>query len=693
MNFRYPPTRRSAAADSYHGCEVADPYRWLEEPASEETAAFVTAQNAISEPYIRSLPKRGLLHERMTELWDVPRTSPPTVRNGISVWAHNDGLQDQPVWYVHREGEEEPSVFLDPNTMSDDGAVAVIVTSLSPDGQLFAYTVAESGSDLQRLHIRSTKTRDDLDDVLHHLRFTSIAWHRNGFFYNRFPEVDPESTEPLRDPTVHYHRIGDPQDADRLVFHNDNDPEPSYAPTVTHDDAYLVLSEYLGTSRRNGLLYLDLRNGLADGLTDGEPVPADRWTRLVDPEVALNSFVLHLDDGFILHTDHEAPNGSIVHVPLHDRDARTTVIAEGSSVIGGVGAVAGQLLVVRLVDGSHTIERATPTGEILGQIELPGLGSIDRLSGRFDDDCVYFGYQSFVDPPSVLSWRQGTTEPFDPTATTRKATSRGGIAAEVVVERRYATSTDGQQVGMFVVRLADTALPGPVELYGYGGFSIDMTPTYSPARLAFLESGGIVAVANLRGGTELGEVWHEQGKLGNKQQVFDDFGACGQQLIDDGITTPGQLGIRGGSNGGLLTAVLINQQPDLLGAVVSQVPVTDMLRYQLFTAGRYWAVEYGQASDPDAFQWLISYSPLHNVGEADTYPPLLITTAESDDRVVPMHAYKFAAEVQHRAGGESEQPLLLRVETRAGHGLGKPTAKIIEESADIYAFLLHHLKP
>ena len=345
--------------------------------------------------------------------------------------------------------------------------------------------------------------------------------------------------------------------------------------------------------------------------------------------------------------------------------------------------MAGQLLVLRLEDASHTVSRHDLDGEPLGQLPLPGLGSVVELSGRFEDSELYLGYQSFLDPPMVLRWHEGEISAL------HEPQTPPGL--EMVVERRHVTSTDGETVGMFVIRAADAELPGPVELYGYGGFAINMTPLYSPARLAFLEAGGIVAVANLRGGTEQGEQWHEQGMLGNKQQVFDDFIACGEQLVADGIATTDSLGIRGGSNGGLLTAAVMLQRPDLFGAVISQVPVTDMLRYQHFTAGRYWTVEYGDAANPDAFDWLIDYSPLHNVGDASTYPALLIATAESDDRVVPMHAHKFAAAVQHGAGGRSDQPLLLRVETRAGHGLGKPTSKQIEEMADIYSFLLHHL--
>ncbi len=701
MSFSYPPAHRGDTVDTYHGIEVADPYRWLEDPDGEDTRAFVRAQNAVTEPYLNGLPDRQPLIERMTELWDIPRTDPPATggegAERVQVWTHNDGLSDQPVFWIRRGEDEsaEPEVLLDPNTMSDDGAVAVVTWRLSKDGRLLAYTLSEAGSDRQRLAVRSTSTGLDLDDRLDHLRFTLVAWYGDGFFYTRWPETEPGSTAPVKDPSIHYHRIGDGQADDRLVFHNDDDPEPSYSAGLTEDERYLILVEYLGTDRRNGLLYLDLE---ADGAAivspenGTDPVPNKAWTRLVGQGQAMHDVVHHQvgDDGssrLLVHTDRDAANGRLVSIDLADPepDRWQDVVAESSDPLEWVAALDGELVSCHLVEASNRLTRWTVDGDELGPVDLPGLGTVTGLSGRFDDPEVYLGYQSFVEPPAVLR-REGTetsvwasaTPPIDP--------------ASVTVERRRARSSDGAEAGMFVIRLADTPLPGPVELYGYGGFSINLTPMYSPARLAFLEAGGIVVVANLRGGTEQGETWHEQGMLGNKQQVFDDLIACARHLIDDGIATSSSIGIRGGSNGGLLTAATMLQEPDLFGAVVSQVPVTDMYRYQHFTAGRFWTVEYGDAADAEAFEWLAPYSPIHNVEPGVAYPPLLITTAESDDRVVPMHAHKLAAEIQHQAGGSSQQPLLERVETRAGHGLGKPTAKIIEEAADIYAFLLHHLR-
>ena len=672
MAFTYPRARRAEIIDDYHGTPVADPYRWLEDPESDQTKAFIQAQNEISLPYLTSLPERTALRERMEALWNVPRTGAPTVRNGVAVWSHNDGLQDQPVLYIRRPGRDD-RVLLDPNILSEDGALAVVVTSLSDDGRYLAHAIAESGSDWQTIRIRDTETGDDLSDELRHVKFTEISWHGGGFFYSRFPAQDPVSTEPSRNMAVYFHRLGTHQDADVLVFANPDNPDLGYGATVSDDGRFLILTEWEGTSHKNGLLYRALDD------------PGSDWIRLASPGRALHAFLAHHEGAFLLHTDLEAPNGRIVRLALDRPETVEQVVGERHQAMELATAVAGRLITVTLNEASHRLHTFHLDGTPAGSIDLPGAGTVAELTGRLQDDSLYVGFQSFLHPPTALRWSGTTPEvfagaepPLDPD--------------RVIVERRRAVSCDGAEVGMFVIRLTTTVLPAPVELYGYGGFNVSLTPMFHPARLAFLEAGGVVAVANLRGGSERGETWHQEGMLANKQQVFDDLLACAETLMADGVAGPGQVGIRGGSNGGLLAAAVMIQRPDLFGAVVAQVPVADMLRYQHFTAGRYWTVEYGDAGkDPQAFQWLMAYSPYHNVATGVTYPPLLITTAESDDRVVPMHSLKLAAAVQYAAGGRSDQPLLVRVETRAGHGLGKPTSKLIDESADVFAFLLHHL--
>ena len=673
--FRYPPARREDVVDDYHGTSVADPYRWLEDPHSDDTQKFVTSQNALTLPYLADLPERAALADRMRETWNVARTSAPVARNGVKVWSHNDGLADQPSIMVE-DADGGRRVLIDPNTMSDDGAVAITQISLSPDGALLAYNVAEAGSDWQVIRCVRTADGSHLPDEIRHVKFSEVTWHGEGFFYSRFPAVDPSSTETVRNQTVWHHGLGTEQSADRLVFENSDDPDPGYATLKTPDEEYLVLIEWVGTSRANGVLYRPLADEEAD------------WVRLVEPGVGQHLVLAHDEGEFIVHTDVDAPNGRIVRIPLDDPMSYVDVVAEAEHPIAAAGAAAEGLWIMSLEQASHRIRLTGLDGTERDVVELPEPGTVSEVNGRFEDPDIYIGFQSFLRPPSALRWRDGDSELF-------AGAELPPAAADITVERDHAISSDGAEVGMFMLRHRDASLPAPVELYGYGGFTVDLTPMFNPARLAFLEAGGVVASTNLRGGAELGEEWHVQGMLGNKQQVFDDFAACAERLIDRGVATPETLSIRGGSNGGLLTAAVMLQRPELFGAVVSQVPVADMLRYQLFTAGRYWTVEYGDAIESrDAFEWLIRYSPYHRALDADgSLPPLLITTAETDDRVVPMHALKLAAALQHSAGGSSEQPLLVRVETRAGHGMGKPTSKLIEESADIFGFILHHCRP
>ncbi len=674
--FHYPYAHRADVVDDYHGTTVADPYRWLEDPHTEDTRAFVASQNDVTLPYLADLPERTALADRMRETWNVPRTSAPVARNGVKVWTHNDGLADQPSIMVE-DASGDRRVLIDPNTMSDDGAVAITQMSLSPDGALLAYNVAEAGSDWQVIRCVRTADGSQLSDEIRHVKFSEVTWHGGGFFYSRFPAVDPTSTETVRNQTVWYHTLGTTQDEDRLVFENPDDPDPGYATLKTPDEKYLVLIEWVGTSRANGVLYRPLDDDDAD------------WVRLVEPGKGQHLVLAHVDGEFIVHTDVDAPNGRIVRIPLDDPSLSVDVVAEADHPIAAAGAAAGGLWIMSLEQASHRIRLTGLDGAERDTVELPEPGTVSEVNGRFADPDIYIGFQSFLRPPSALRWREGDSELF-------AGADLPPNAEDITVERDHAVSSDGAEVGMFVLRHRTTSLPAPVELYGYGGFTIDLTPMFNPARLAFLEAGGVVASTNLRGGAELGEEWHIQGMLGNKQQVFDDFAACAEHLIDRGVATAETLAIRGGSNGGLLTAAVMLQRPELFGAVVSQVPVADMLRYQLFTAGRYWTVEYGDAvEDADAFEWLIRYSPYHRALDADAaaLPPLLITTAETDDRVVPMHALKLAAALQHAAGGSSAQPLLVRVETRAGHGMGKPTSKLIEESADIFGFILHHCRP
>ena len=668
--FNYPDVRRSDTQDLYHGIVVADPYQWLENPDAPETAEFIQVQNQLSLPYLEELPSRAGLVARMQKLWDTPRTYAPIRRGNVTVWAHNDGLQNQPVYYAQR-GDASPTILLDPNDLSSDGTVAINLTSLSPDGRFFSYSVSDAGSDWQIIRFRDTESGEDLDDELRFVKFTSISWHDNGVFYSRFPEMDPHSVQTARDPFVCFHTFGTHQVDDPIVHHNRDDPDPGYDAQLTHDGRYLILTEHVGTSRHNGLLFKDLNS------------PGSDWVQLVEPLIGVHEFLVHHEDAFIVRTDVDAPNGRIVSIPLDPGQPSVEVVGEGDTAIEYARVGDGLLHVLRIAEGSHRLLRYTVEGALADEALLPGQGTVTAISGSYAEPDVFIEYQSFVQPPTSYQLAGSSVQRFN-------AETPGQAHEDIVVTRAYCTSSDGATVGMFVLRHKDTSGPAPTDLYGYGGFNINMTPVFNPARIAFLQEGGAVVVANLRGGAELGEEWHQQGTLSDKQQVFDDFIACAESLIEHGVTTRDQLSISGRSNGGLLTAATMMQRPDLFAAVVSHVPVTDMLRFQHFTAGRYWTVEYGDAENEDAFGWLIEYSPLHNVDPTATYPPTLITTAEGDDRVVPMHSFKLVAELQHQAGGSSTNPLIMRVDTRAGHGMGKPTAKLIEEAADTYAFVLQH---
>lgn len=671
MAFTYPHARRSNVEDTYHGAVVPDPYRWTEDPDDAETREFVRAQNDLSLPYLHSLPEVGSLRSEIARLWDTPRTGAPRRRGGVMVWAHNDGLANQPTFLISREGAD-PEVLLDPNTFSEDGTVAVTAWSLSQDGSYLAYTRSEAGSDHQTGLVLDTRTGRHLDDRLEELRFTGLSWWRNGFFYSRFPGLEAGTVGLFKDCSIFYHEIGTAQADDRLIYSNPAEPDLLYGGVVSEDEELLVVLEFDGTSVENGLLYKRL---------DGD---GTEFTRVIERGIASYQFLAHHDGSLMVQTTEEAPNGRVVAIPIANIAERHELISEGETAIEIAGAAAGHIIVVSVEEGAHRLRLYDLEGGADGEISLPAPGTVAELTGRLDDPQVHVGFQSFLYPPTVIRWEGGETTifsgsepPLDP--------------EQFVVERRHATSSDGADVGMFVIRRKTAPMPAPTELYGYGGFNINLTPMYSPARLAWLEAGGVVVSANLRGGSEHGEEWHRQGMLANKQQVFDDFIACAEHLIEAGVTTSGQLGIRGGSNGGLLVTAVMLQRPDLFGAVVSQVPVTDMYRYQHFSAGRFWTVEYGDAADPEAFRWLSEYSPLHNIEPGVEYPPLLVLTAETDDRVVPMHSHKFIAEMQHAAGGVSDNPILERVETRAGHGLGKPTSKLIDEAADIFGFMLHHL--
>ena len=671
--FEYPPARKADAVDDYHGTKVPDPYRWLEDARSEETTAWVEAQNRLTFSRIRT-PQREKLKARITELWNYPKYSIPYKQGGRYFFEKNDGLQNQFVYYVQDSLDADPRVILDPNKLSEDGTTAVTGGRISEDGKLLAYLLSYKGSDWQELKILKVDSGEHFPETLKHCKFTGIAWKHDGsgFFYNRFP--DP-ATVPEEDRNTHnrvyWHQLGTPQDQDKLIFERKDDKELGFYPMISEDGKYLLLYVYRGTDPKNRIYYRE--------------VESDKdFVRLLDKADARYEPIGNVGPVLYFQTDLEAPRGRIVAIDIQkpERESWKEILPEQETAIAYVAMVSNHLVVATMQDARHVLKIYDLEGKFVRDLKLPGIGSVFGLSGKQDQTEMFFSYVSFLQPQSAFRYDFATDKVELFRGPELKADLSGYETKQVFYQ-----SKDGTKVPMFIVHKKDVALDGknPVLLYAYGGFNASLTPRFSPSRLVWLENGGIFAQANLRGGGEYGEEWHQAGTLGSKQNVFDDFIAAAEWLIENKYTSSKRLAIIGGSNGGLLTAACMLQRPDLYGAVLSLVPVTDMLRFHKFSVGRYWVSDYGNAEkDPEHFKFLYAYSPIHNVKPA-VYPPTLITTADTDDRVVPMHGKKFAAALQ--AADQGKNPILLRVETKAGHGRGKPTAKRIEEAADIYSFL------
>ncbi len=677
-SFKYPAAHTDEVVDNYHGTAVPDPYRWLENPESPETVAWVEAQNELTQSIMAELPVHQQFKERLTTLWNYPKSSVPSRKgkgdDGYYVVQKNDGLQNQPILYKQANLNAPLEEVMDPNALSEDGTIALINQSYSKDGRLLAYSLSQSGSDWQTIHIRDMQSGQDSPEVLRWAKFTNAAWlpDGSGFFYARYPSPDEmPDAPPSTHQQVFFHKLGTPQSADQIVFARPDAPNLGFHPEVTKDGRYLTLHVWDGTDRRNRFYY--------------RPLESEEFIYFLDDMDAGYIFLGNDGGKFYFQTDNGADNGRIIAISLTNPNPANwqTLIPESEDAIAFSRIVNNQFIVATLHHGHHKLHRYGLDGRLLGEIELPVPGTIFDLSGERKHTELFIQFQSFIYPPTILRYDFATDEltvldqpalDFDPD--------------DYETKQVFYPSKDGTQVPLFLTYKKGLALDGqnPTLLYGYGGFNIAMTPIFSPTRLAWLERGGVYAQACLRGGMEYGEAWHQAGMLENKQNVFDDFIAAGEWLIAGGYTNNKRLAIEGRSNGGLLVAACMVQRPDLFGAVHCGVPVIDMLRYHKFSAGRYWTSEYGNAEEnPDHFRFMLAYSPLHNIRPDRTYPPLLITTADTDDRVVPMHAKKFAAAIQ--AADNGRNPLLIRIEMRAGHGLGKPTAKLIEEATDVYSFL------
>jgi prolyl oligopeptidase len=684
MPLIYPQSSKGDVVDDYFGTKVPDPYRWMEDLDSPEVAAWLEAENALTFSYLDRLPLRDRLRERITALWDYPKTSMPVREGGRYFYARNSGLQRQAPIYARTSLDAAPDVVIDPNVLSPDGSVSLAQWAPSPDGRLLAYGLSEGGADWQTIHVRDLSTGRDLDDAVEWMRFSGLSWTKDnrGFFYSRYPEPPKGQAleAALSGHAVYYHVVGTPQAEDVLVYERPDHPTWFISGGVTEDGRYLLITTARGSDNNNRLYAADL----------GDPL---------HPNVhALIRAIVERDDAefapignhgsiVFVRSDLDAPNRKIVAIDLAhpDPSAWTVVVPEAPQAIEQAALVGGRIVCGYLVDVESRLSLFDLDGRPEGTIDLPAAGTVAGVSGREDTPEIFYAFTSPLSPSTVFRY-----DPATRTSTAFEAAPAPVDVSQYETQRMFATSKDGTKVPFFLTARKGLARDGshPTMMYGYGGFSITLSPTYRPDVPAWLELGGIWVTVNMRGGAEYGEAWHKAGTFEKKQNVFDDFVAVAEMLVKDGYTSPSTLGMMGGSNGGLLVGAVAEQRPDLFAVALPAVGVLDMLRYDRFTGGRAWVTEYGSSSDPDAFKYLIAYSPLQNVKPGTCYPAMLVTTADHDDRVVPSHSFKFTAALQAAQG--CDKPVLIRVETEASHGY-RPTDKRIAELADQWAFAAENM--
>jgi prolyl oligopeptidase len=675
----YPVAQKGDVVDDYAGTRVPDPYRWMEALDSKEVADWVAASNAVTDPYLAKLPLREHFNTRLTELWNYPRVSVPVVEGGKLFYAKNTGLQRQAPLYVRASATAPPSLVIDPNEISEDGSVSLSQWTPSPDGKLLAYGLSEGGADWNTVHVRDLTAGTDLSDEVRWMRFSNISWTNDskGFFYSRYPEPPKNRVleAALSGQSLYYHRVGTPQSQDTLVYERKDLASWIINGDVTEDGRYLLIPMYQGAENKNSLYYADL----------GSPM-APRVNAPVKPLMAVNDAeywpIGSSGPTLFLRTDKDAPNRKVIAVDVQNPapDRWKTVVPERKETIENVGVIGGRIVAQYLVDVQSRLLLFGLDGAPQGEVALPDAGTVGAISGREDAPDIWYSFTSPLRPSTVYVFNPASkkSDGFE-VATPPVETSMFETKA------LFATSKDGTRVPFFLTARKNVARDGrsPTMLYGYGGFSVSTLPTYRQDVPAWLERGGIWVTASMRGGAEYGEAWHKGGMLEKKQNVFDDFIAVAEQLIKDGYTSPDRLGIMGGSNGGLLVGVVMEQRPDLFAVALPAVGVMDMLRYDKFTGGALWTTEYGSASNPAQLPFLMRYSPVQNLKAGTCYPATLITTADHDDRVVPSHSFKFAAALQAAQG--CTKPVLIRVEVQGSHGY-RPTDKLIAERADQWAF-------
>jgi len=678
----YPPAREMDVVDVYHGERIADPFRWLEDPASDETKRWVEAQNQLTEAWLSGNPGRPAVRKRLRELWSHERWDVPFKRGGRYFFTHNSGLQNQGVLHSQETLESEPRVVLDPNLLSEDGTVSLAAISVSPDGSHLAYATSSGGSDWVTWRCRDLRTGLDLDDEIRWSKFSDASWRADGsgFFYSSYdpPEREEDALTGVNYyQKLYFHRLGQPQADDELIYERRDQKEWGFGGKVSDDGRWLVISVWRGTERRTQIFYRDLEE--PDGSVHELLAGFDAQWEFIGNDGPL----------FWLRTDKDAPRGRIVGIDIRRPQPSDwlEVVPQTEHALEAARAVGGHIVAEYLEHASSRVRIFEPNGGHVRDIELPGPGSVGGFHGRFDDPETFYAFTSFTQPTTIYRYdvRSGEQTVF-------RQPAIDFDPSRFVTRQVLVTSRDGTKVPMFLTHRRDIK-PGsepPTVLSGYGGFNISLTPTFSIGAAVWLELGGVHAVANLRGGGEYGEEWHRAGTLLDKQNVFDDFIAAAEWLIENGTTSRRRLAIAGGSNGGLLVGACVTQRPDLFAAAIAANGVLDMLRYHQWTIGWAWASDYGTADDHDEYRALRAYSPLHNVRDGVAYPATMITTADHDDRVVPAHSYKFAAALQRAQA--ADRPVLIRIDTRAGHGAGKPTDKLVAEVTDRWAFLLRALE-
>ena len=672
---QYPETKKCDTVDHYFGTAVPDPYRWLEDDYSEETANWVKAQNAVTQKFLSQIPYREQMKKHLMEIMNYPKEGAPWKKGDRYFFYRNDGLQNQSVLYYKNSLDGEAVELLDPNKLSDDGTVALSTLGISDDGNYLGYAISRNGSDWQEIYVKNIATGEVLDDHLVWVKFSGIAWKDDGFFYSRFPEPKNELSGVNENGKLYYHKVGTDQKADQLAYEDRTNPDLSFSAEVVNK-RYLVIYGSESTSG-NCLYYKDLKN------------PKAQFVKVVTDFTDDYSVVDEIDGQLIVMTNHDAPEYKVISIPM-DNPAPANwkeLIPASKEVHAAVSHIGKRLIANYTKDARSLVRIFDESGKSLGNLDNEVIGTISGFAGEADDTETFYTVTSYITPATIYRYDIANNKSI-----LYKKSEINFNSDEYVTEQKFFTSKDGTKVPMFITHKKGIKMDGsnPTLLYGYGGFNISLTPGFSVTRIAWLEQGGVLAVANLRGGGEYGKKWHEAGTKMKKQNVFDDCIAAAEYLIAQGYTNKDKLALQGGSNGGLLVGAVVNQRPDLFAVAIPQVGVMDMLRYHKFTIGRYWAVDYGTSEDSkEMFEYLYKYSPLHSIQNGKEYPAILVTTADHDDRVVPAHSFKYAAALQNSDIGD--RPHLIRIESNAGHGGGKPLDKTIEETVDIFSFIFFNM--